>query len=96
VFVLAELLDELAEVYEQLGRTDDALEAIRAAIEAGYRGQPDPRCRIAEINLRAGRTQPAPDIFAAVKPTLPTMCGLSTTPGWNTVPPVTTPVLWSG
>ena len=52
-FDLPGLLDELAEVYQQLGRVDDALAAMRAAIDAGYAGSPDPRCRLAEIMLRA-------------------------------------------
>jgi hypothetical protein len=37
---LSGLLDELAEVYRQLGRVDDALETMRAAIDAGYAGGP--------------------------------------------------------
>ena len=70
-FDLPGLLDELAEVYQQLGRVDDALAAMRAAIEAGYAGSPDPRCRLAEILLRAGRTEPAAQIYAQVKADTP-------------------------
>src|SRR5215218_1757410 len=47
VFYLPELLGELAEAYECLDRTDDALAAMQAAIDAGYAGAPDPRCRLA-------------------------------------------------
>lgn len=70
-FDLPGLLDELAEVYQQLGRVDDALATMRAAIDAGYDGQPDPRCRLAEIMLRAGRTEPAAQIYAQVKADTP-------------------------
>jgi len=57
VFYPAELLGELAEAYEGLGRTDDALATMQAAIDAGCTGAPDPRCRLAEILLRAGRAE---------------------------------------
>ena len=66
-FDLPGLLDELAEVYHQLGRVDDALAAMRAAIDAGYAGSPDPRCRLAEIMLRAGRTESAAQVYTQVK-----------------------------
>jgi tetratricopeptide (TPR) repeat protein len=71
VFVVAELLGELSEVYEQLGRIGEALTVMQEAIEAGYRSQPDPRCRIAEIHLRAGNQEPAHEIFARVKADTP-------------------------
>jgi hypothetical protein len=45
--------------------------AMHAAIAAGYRGSPDPRCRLAEILLRAGRTEPAHDFYAQVKAATP-------------------------
>jgi tetratricopeptide (TPR) repeat protein len=66
-----ELLSELSEVYEQQGRVEEALTAMRQAIAAGYRSQPDPRCRLAEIQLRAGRTEPAGDLFAQVHTEFP-------------------------
>lgn len=65
------LLDELAEVYQQLGRVEDALAAMQAAIDAGYAGSPDPRCRLAEIMLRAARTEPAAQVYAQVKADTP-------------------------
>ena len=71
VLYLPELLGELSEAYEQLGRTEDALEAMRSAITAGYAGAPDPRCRLAEILLRAGRAEEAHPIFARVKAETP-------------------------
>jgi tetratricopeptide (TPR) repeat protein len=70
-FDLPGLLDELAEVYQQLGRVEDALAAMQAAIDAGYAGSPDPRCRLAEILLRAGRTKPAAQVYAQVKADTP-------------------------
>src|ERR1700709_2441586 len=62
---LAWQLDELAETYSELGRVDDALETMHAAIAAGFRSTPDPRCRLAETPLRAGRPGPAPHLSPA-------------------------------
>lgn len=66
-----ELLGELSEIYEHQGRVDDALTAMRQAITAGYRSQPDPRCRLAEIQLRAGRAEPAHALYAQVHAEFP-------------------------
>jgi tetratricopeptide (TPR) repeat protein len=44
---------------------------MRAAIDAYYDGDPDPRCRLAEITLRAGRTEPAAEVYAQVKADTP-------------------------
>jgi tetratricopeptide (TPR) repeat protein len=71
VFYLPELLGELAETCERLDRTDDALATMQAAIDAGYAGAPDPRCRLAEILLRAGRATEAHPIFDEVKADTP-------------------------
>jgi tetratricopeptide (TPR) repeat protein len=71
VLYLPEPLGELSEAYEQLGRTEDALDAMRSAITAGYTGAPDPRCRLAEILLRAGRAEEAHPIFTEVKAETP-------------------------
>ncbi len=71
VFYPAELLGELAEAYEGLDRTDDALATVQAAIDAGYTGAPDPPCCLAEILLRAGRAEEAHPIFAEVKAETP-------------------------
>jgi tetratricopeptide (TPR) repeat protein len=67
VFAIAELLDELAMEYETLGRVEDALAAADAAVAAGLRSQPDPRCLRAEILMRAGRVAEAAPIWAAVR-----------------------------
>jgi tetratricopeptide (TPR) repeat protein len=70
-FYLPELLDELASTYCHLGRFDEALVAMREAIDAGARGQPDVRCRIAEILMRAGRVAEAEPIWAQVRADTP-------------------------
>ena len=68
---LPELWDELVDVYEQLGRTDDAVAAMRSAIAAGWRGRPDGRCRIAELLMRAGRVAEATPLWNQVKADTP-------------------------
>ena len=66
-----ELLDELVDVYEQVGRTDDAIAAMRLAIAGGWRGRPDGRCRIAELLMRAGRVAEATPLWDQVKADTP-------------------------
>lgn len=66
IFDLAELYDELWPEYETLGRTEDALAAADAAVAAGLRCEPDPRCLRAEILTRAGRVAEAEPIWTAV------------------------------
>ena len=55
----AEYLDELAYAYEQLGRFDEAVDAMRKALDAGWDGElddhPSARALIADLLLRAGR-----------------------------------------
>lgn len=59
----AEYLDELAYAYQQLGRFDDAIDAMRRAVAAGWVGEPDElpsaQALIADLLLRAGHTQEA-------------------------------------
>ncbi|MEV6348425.1 SEC-C metal-binding domain-containing protein [Actinoplanes sp. NPDC051851] len=71
VFYLPELLDEMAQAYTDIGRFDEALQAIREAVDAGLSGQPDSRCRIAEILMRAGRVGEAEPIWAQVRADTP-------------------------
>ncbi|HEX7354166.1 MAG TPA: SEC-C metal-binding domain-containing protein [Mycobacteriales bacterium] len=71
VFELAELYDELWPEYESLGRVEDALAAADAAVAAGLRSAPDPRCLRAEILMRAGRIAEAEPIWAAVRADTP-------------------------
>jgi len=59
----AEYLDELAYVYEQLGRFDEAVDAMRGALDAGWDSElddhPSARALIADLLLRAGRASEA-------------------------------------
>lgn len=66
-FVPAELLGELADEYEAAGRPDEALAAMHEAIEEGWSGRPDGRCRLAEILLRCGRVGDATRLWAEVR-----------------------------
>ncbi len=66
-----ELHNELAEVYDQLGRVEEALHQADLLVELGYRSQPDPRCRRAEILTRHGRLAEAAEIWDAVAANTP-------------------------
>jgi SEC-C motif/Tetratricopeptide repeat len=59
----AEYLDELAYAYQQLGRFDDAVDAMRRALAAGWEGElddhPSAHALIADLLLRAGRSEEA-------------------------------------
>ena len=63
----AEYLDELAYAYQQLGRFDDAVDAMRQALAAGWTGElddhPSAQALIADLQLRAGRTEEADDTW---------------------------------
>lgn len=63
---VVELVDDLADCYERLGRVDEAVAAMREAISAGWNGVPDGRCRIAEILTSAGRVEEATVIWEQV------------------------------
>lgn len=67
----AEYLDELAYAYQQLGRFDDAVDAMRQAITAGWDGElddhPSAQALIADLLLRAGRDQEADDAWQLAK-----------------------------
>jgi Flp pilus assembly protein TadD len=71
VFYLPELLDDLAQAYADTGRFDEALLTIREAVDAGLSGQPDSRCRIAEILMRTGRVDEAEAIWTQVRADAP-------------------------
>jgi len=57
----AEYLDELAYAYQQLGRFDEAIDAMRQALAAGWDGEldehPNAQALIADLLLRAGHTE---------------------------------------
>jgi len=63
----ADYLDELAYAYQQLGRYDDAIDAMRQAMAAGWDGQlddhPSAQALIADLLLRAGRTDEADEAW---------------------------------
>ena len=70
-WVEAELLDELVDCYEALGRFDEAITVMRRALQVGWSGQPDGRCRIAELLMRDGRVEQATEIWEQVKADTP-------------------------
>ena len=70
-WVEAELLDELVDCYEALGRYDEAITVMSRALQAGWSGQPDGRCRIAELLMRDGRVEQATEIWEQVKADTP-------------------------
>ena len=59
-----DVLDEMHHVLRQLGRFDEAIQAKRDAIAAGYRSSPDPEADIAEALVEAGRREEADALFA--------------------------------
>lgn len=64
----ADHLSELAWAYEQLGRFDDAVDTMREAVAAGLKDEdvpdyPGATSLIAELLLRAGRTEEAREAF---------------------------------
>ena len=70
-WVEAELLDELVDCYEALGRVDEAITVMRRALQVGWAGEPDGRCRIAELLMRDGRVQQATEIWEQVRADTP-------------------------
>ena len=67
VLYVPELWSELAERYRALGRFDAAVEAVWAALDAGWNGAPDGRCDIARYLVQAGRPMQADAVYAAVR-----------------------------
>ena len=61
-------LDELAYAYEKLGRFEEAIDAMRQAVAAGWEGElddhPSAQALIADLLLRAGRDQEADEAWA--------------------------------
>ncbi|MGB0094119.1 MAG: SEC-C metal-binding domain-containing protein [Solirubrobacteraceae bacterium] len=61
-------LDSLAYAYEKLGRFEDAVDAMRQAVAAGWEGElddhPSAQALIADLLLRAGRDQEADEAWA--------------------------------
>lgn len=64
---LAQIHDEIHQLLRKLRRYDEAIEAKRAAIDAGYRSYPDPEADIAETLVAAGRRDEADALYAALR-----------------------------
>ncbi len=64
----ARYLDELAYAYEKLGRLEEAIDAMRGAVAAGWDGElddhPSALALIADLLLRAGRDREADEAWA--------------------------------
>jgi hypothetical protein len=75
-----EVLDEMHSVLRELGRFDEAIDAKRAAIAAGYRSSPDPEADIAECLIESGRRAEGDSLFAVCATGLPTTRGSTTRP----------------
>ena len=65
------LLEELAEYYATAGRHDDAVAAMTHALQRGWQGPLDGRCRIAEFLLHAGLVDDAESLFRTVAEAAP-------------------------
>jgi tetratricopeptide (TPR) repeat protein len=61
-----DLHSDLAELYDRLGRVEEALTHAEVLVERGYRCAPDPRCRRAEILTRHGRLAEAAAVWDEV------------------------------
>lgn len=63
----ADYLEELAYAYQQFGRFDEAIDAMRQALAAGWGGEldehPSAQSLIADLLLRAGHTQQADEAW---------------------------------
>jgi tetratricopeptide (TPR) repeat protein len=63
----ADYLDELAYAFEKLGRFEEAIDAMRQAVAAGWQGElddhPSAQALIADLLLRAGREQEADEAW---------------------------------
>lgn len=62
-----EILDEIHRLLRGAGRYEEAIEAKREAIAAGYRSDPDPEADIAECLLAAGRPGEAERLYAELR-----------------------------
>jgi len=62
-----DVFDEMHHVLRQLGRYDEAIQAKRDAIKAGYRSSPDPEADIAEVLVEAGRRDEAAAVYAELR-----------------------------
>jgi hypothetical protein len=66
-----EVLDEIHVMLRELGRFDEAIDAKRAAIAAGYRSTPDPEADIAECLIESGNRAEGDALFAVLRDRTP-------------------------
>lgn len=59
-----EILDEIHQLHRRAGRYQEAIDAKRQAIAAGYRCEPDAEADIAECLLLAGRREEADRLYS--------------------------------
>ncbi len=62
-----EIIDDIHQLLRAAGRYEEAIEAKREAIAAGYSSQPDPEADIAECLLAAGRRVEADRLYAELR-----------------------------
>lgn len=62
-----EILDEIHQLHRRDGRYQEAIDAKRQAIAAGYRSEPDAEADIAECLLLAGRREEADRLYAELR-----------------------------
>lgn len=62
-----EVLDEIFIVLRELGRFDEAIDAKRVAIAAGYRSTPDPEADIAECLIESGKRAEGDALYAVLR-----------------------------
>ncbi len=77
-----EVLDEVHQVLRRLGRFDEAIQARREAIDAGYRSSPDPEAAIAECLVEAARRDEADALFGELLERDPHDVWLYNSAGW--------------
>lgn len=77
-----EVLDEIHQVLRRLDRYDEAIQAKREAIDAGYQSTPDPEADIAECLVEAGRRAEADALFAELRRRDPDDVWLYNSAGW--------------
>lgn len=70
-FDTPELYQELGWALCHLGRFDESLDAMEAAIRAGARSVPHPRAEVAEVLVSAGRRAEADKVFADLRERCP-------------------------
>lgn len=81
-FYLPEVWEDLGHALRSLGRFEDAIEARRSAIAAGYQSDPDPEAEIAELLLELGRREEADHLYAELRRRDPDDVWLYNSAGW--------------